>query len=311
MAQEIRHPEHIVVHTPEGSQTLVNVFDWSSLQNDSVESRFDLKKVVIRYYKNGNYSKQCSKVTMQVKVFCRHATGDNEFIGVAHSFDISNGRYWEEVDLTEQFKSLWPIPYGGKLVYVTVTLKSQCENNNLPIKLYDLKSISKLKLRRKYYAHQPVLCLYLNNDMIEKLARNGAGHAESIPSDEVLSVSENKHKTKRDASRGHCRKVDHIVSFRELGINYVILPVEYNAGKCIGSCGYDYIDKLRYKLQYKVNNYAKLLAAQAHKPKQPQVTVCCNPGEYDPLMLLIATADGSSVKQKLYHEMRVRDCYCR
>ena len=300
------------VHTPEGSQILINVFDLSSLQNDSFDSHFNLSKVILRLYKDGNFSKQCSRATLQAEVCYRHANGGSEFIRVIHRIDLSNGRYWEELDLTEQFKSLWPIPSRGNKVYVTLTLKSRCVNNRLPIKLYDLKSISKLILRRKFYANQPVLCLYLKDDMTEKLARNAAGHVQSIPNDEVLSLQDDDlRRSKRDTSN-HCRKVDHKVSFKDLGIQYVILPVEYNAGKCVGNCDYEYLSKaIDGDYVHKVNNYAKLLAAQARIRKRPEMTVCCAPGEYDPLMLLISTSDGSSVRQKLYHEMRVRDCYCR
>ena len=310
LAQEIRNPKHTDVHNPRGSQILINVFDWSSLRNDTFDSHFNLSKAILRLYKDGNFTKGCSNVTLQAKVYCEHATGASEFTGMAYNIEMANGKYWEELDLTQQFKSLWPIPYRGDQVYVTVTLKSQCANNNLPIKLYDLKAISKLKLRRRLYDNQPVLCLYLKDDMTEKLARNAAaGHVQPIPSDEVLSVPENGIRTKRSTST-KCRKVDHIVSFKELGLSYVILPTEYNAGKCVGGCNYGYINGLAARESYKVNNYAKLLAAQAHED-QPETGMCCNPGEYDPLMLLISTADGSSVKQKLYHEMKVRECYCR
>ena len=310
LAQEIRHPKHTDVHTPRGSQILINIFDWSSLRNDTFDSHFNLSKAILRLYKDGNFTKECSNVTLQAKVYCKHATGESEFTGMAHNIEMSNGRYWEELDLTQQFKSLWPIPYRGNQVYVTLTLKSQCANNNLPIKLYDLKAITKLKLRRKLYENQPILCLYLNDDMTEKLARNtAAGHVQAIPSDEVLSVPDNGIRTKRGASARQCRRVDHFVSFKALGLSYVILPTEYNAGKCVGSCNQNYINELKPHQLYKVNNYGKLLAAQAKE--QHETGMCCNPGEYDPLMLLISTADGSSVKQKLYHEMKVRECYCR
>lgn len=313
LIREERHPVHAKVNAPEGSQILINVFDWASLQNDSFDSRFDLKKVVLRLYKDGNFTKQCAKATLQSQVFYTHARGKTELTGVVHHVNMSNGRYWEQLDLTEQFKSLWPIPKGGKEVFVTITLKSQCENNRLPIKLYDLKSISKLIYRRKLYSNQPVLSLYLNNDTIEKLARNAAGHLHPIPGNEVLeSVEVKNQRRKRHVSSNECRKVDHLVSFEELGIPYVLLPVEYNAGKCVGMCNTHFITQVHEKeASYRVNNYAKLMAAQAHRRNRPEVAVCCNPGEYAPLMLLISTADGSSVRQKLYHEMRVQECYCR
>ena len=300
------------VHTPEGSQTLIYIFDWSSLRNDSYDSQFNLSKVILRLYKDGNFSKACSRATLQAKVYCEHATGESEFTGVSHHINLSNGRHWEELDLTEQFKSLWPIPYKGNQVYVTLTLKSRCANNRLPIKLFDLKSISKLILRRKLYANQPVLCLYLRDDMIEKLARNAAGHVQSIPSDEVLSIQEDDLIRQKRVTPNGCRKADHIINFKELSLDFVILPLEFNAGKCVGTCDLEYVSNAnKHNYLHKVNNYSKMMAAQDRIRKRPATTVCCSPGEYDPLMLLISTPDGSSVRQKMYHEMRVRDCYCR
>jgi len=296
------------MHTPEGSQKLAYAFNWSSLRNNS---RFNLSKVILRLYKHANFTKECSKATLQAKVFCRHASGESEFTGIVRPVNMSNNRDWEELDLTAQFRLLWPIPNGSKQVHVIITLQSQCDNNELPIKFYDLKSISKLKLRRKFYSHQPVLCLYLNDDVAEKLARSGGQHVESIPSDEVLSMSLKNNRPKRDTTND-CRKVDHIISFEELNIPFVILPIEYNAGRCIGTCNAEYLYELNKNREfYKLNNYAKLLATQAHTRNKQGPTICCSPGEYDPLMVLIATADGSSVKQTLYPEMRIRECYCR
>lgn len=302
---------HTHVHASKGSQILINVFDWSALQNDSFDSHFNLSKAIVRLYKEKNTTKGCSKATLQAKVYCRHARGESEFTGITHSIDLSNGRNWEEVDLTEQLKSLWPIPNRGRLVYITITLKSQCAKDNLPIKLYNLKSISKLKQRRKLYSNQPVLCLYLNDDATEKLARNAAPHIQSIPSDEELLVPVKRRRGKRASSKNYCRKVDHIVNFKELDIGYIILPIQYNAGKCVGVCDYNFMLQIKENESHKVNNYVKLMAAQAQRRKQPEISVCCSPGEYDPLMLLIATNGGSSVRQKLFHEMRIRDCYCR
>ena len=290
---------------------MINIFDWSSLQNDSYDSHYNLSKVILRLYKDGNFSKDCSRATLQAKVYCKHDIGESEFI-VTHRIDLSNGRHWEELDLTEQFKSLWPIPYKGNLVYVTLTLKSRCVNNRLPIKFYDLKSISKLKLRRKLYAKQPVLCLYLKDDATEKLARNAAGHMQSIPNDEVLSLQEDNLRSGKRSTSNDCRKENHIISFKQLELDYVILPIEFNAGKCVGTCNLEYVSNARENnYSHKVNNYSKMMAAQASRRNEPNTMVCCSPGEYDPLMLLISTSDGSSVRQKMYHEMRVRDCYCR
>ena len=55
------------------------------------------------------------------------------------------------------------------------------------------------------------------------------------------------------------------VNFRELRIDYVIAPSQFNAGKCIGNCDSEYLHSVTVtgELQ-KPNNYARLLASQAY-----------------------------------------------
>lgn len=318
LVKEIRHPTHTDVNSPRGTQTLINVFDWGALKNDSVDSHANLTKVILRVYKDSNDTKDdCSKATLQAKVFCKHSSGEMEITGRKIAVNMSNGRNWEELDLTETLKSLWPIPEGGYEVYVTIILKSECEDNNLPIKLLDLKSIRKLKLRRKFYSEQPVMCIYISNEAVEGVARKPPKPMPPVPGDETFKIpiddgSDNRQKRNTGARNDKCRRVDHTVSFKELRIEYVIAPSQFNAGKCVGYCDSEHLHHLTKsgKLQ-KSNNYARLLAAQAYRRENKNLMICCSPGEYEPVMLLIQTADGSSVKQKMYHEMRVRDCYCR
>jgi len=288
LAKEIKYPDHIMLNSPKGSQKLLYIFDLGSVQNNSFDRHFNLSKVILQLYKKANFTtKECSKATLQTKVL--HVNGEDELTGIAHPVDMSNGRDWEELNLTVQFRLLWPIQDWGKLVHIIITLQSQCDNKELPIKLYDLKSISKMKLRRKFYSYQPVLCLYLNDDIIEELVRNGDQH---LPSDKVLSMSLKNKNPKRGTSRSDCRRVEYVISFEKLNIPFIISPLEYDSGKCIGTCDLQYFAKVNKECKYfKTNNYAKLLGAQAYIENNPQLTLCFSPGEYDPLMLLIASRD--------------------
>jgi len=316
LVREIRHPIHTVVDSPIGTQTLINVFDWSVLKNDTADSHANLTKVILRVYKDSNTTDDCSKATLQTKVYCKHNTGEMEITGRKMDVDMSNGRNWEELDLTETFKSLWPIPDGGYEVYVTVILKSTCEDSSLPIKLLDLKSIKKLRSRRKIYDEQPVMCMYISNEAVEGLARKAPKPMPAVPNDETFKIPLDDYSDRRKRNTGvksdKCRRVDHIVSFVELNMSYVIAPTQFNAGKCVGYCDKFHLHDMTFRGELqKSNNYARLLAAQAHIRNEINLTICCSPGEYEPVMLLVQTVDGSSVKQKMYHEMRVRDCYCR
>ena len=303
---------------PSDTQTLLYVFDWSVLRGTSYGKP---TKLIMRVYKDQSLNStmvECSKATLQAKVFHKHTAaciGEEmiEVTDIKTAVNMSNGRSWEQLNLTESLKYLWPIKEGCYEVYVNIVLKSQCEDKSLSIKLLDLKSMTKLKLRRKLYAKQPVLSLYINS------TRLPSKPIQSVLNAEKFKVSLDGHSSiqkRRNTGPGEkndkCRRVDHTVSFKELRINYVIAPSHFNAGRCVGYCDSLHLHDLavRGELQ-KVNNYARLLATQAYRRKDKDLMICCSPGEYKPVMLLIQSADGSSVKQKIFDEMIVSDCYCR
>jgi len=58
-----------------------------------------------------------------------------------------------------------------------------------------------------------------------------------VPSDETFTIQiDNKpDRQKRYKERlNQCREVNHIDSFKEIGINYVILPTRFNS-RCVGT----------------------------------------------------------------------------
>jgi len=229
-----------------------------------------------------------------------------EFISQKVHIDMSNDQDSIDIDLTQNFKRLWPIPDVVFELYVTVTLKSECKDGNLAIKLLDWKSNKTLKIQRKSYTQHPVLCIYIGNQVIKNKA------LKSKPKDETLTLPTDDHHKRHAIPKGDmCRKVHHTVSFIELGMDYVIAPPHFNAGKCVGRCDRYQLHHLTFTGQSeKTNNYARLLANQATK-RNEELTICCNPGLYEPVMLLIQSADGTSIKLKMYTDMKVKDCYCR
>ena len=317
LVKEIQHPYHMDRNSSLGTQTVINVFDLGVLKNDKVDNHSNLTKAILRIYKDSNETDECSKATIQSKLFFKHANKQAEMTGNKITLNMCNGRNWEEIDLTMPMKSLWPIPEGGYELYIIVIVKSECANKNLPIKLRELKAIKKLKARRKLYAEQPVLCMFISNEAGKRVARNPNKPISSIPSDETFIIPmgyipDNSQKRDTRAHGNKCHRVDHTVSFSELRIDYVIAPSHFNAGRCVGNCDSEFLHSVTVtgELQ-KSNNYAKLLANQAYRRNDKTLQICCSPSQYESVMLLILTADGSSVKQKMYHEMSVRDCYCR
>ena len=137
---------------------MIMIFKWSELKKDTADRQANLSQVILRIYKDAATTKEkCSNATLYAKVFYRYSSGGEiKITGKKIDIELSNGRKWEDPDLTPAFKSLWPIPDGDNQVYVTVIMDSKCQDKNLPIKLLDLKSIKKLKLRRRLYTQQPV-----------------------------------------------------------------------------------------------------------------------------------------------------------
>jgi len=285
-----------------GTQTLINVFNWGALRNDIVASNVNLHKAILRVYKDSSATiDDCSKATLQAKVYCKHGRGETQISGSKITMNMSNGRKWEELDLTEPLKSLWPIPEGSHKLFVTVIVNSECDSNKFPIKLLNLKSIKDLRLRKTFYSEQPVMCIYISNKAVTKKPPKSTQNHSNISQKRYVRLENN-----------YCRKVDHIVNFNEIRMEYVIAPQKYNAGRCVGRCNSNHLHDLTVKGNVlQSNNYARILAAQAYRRKDESLMICCSPQLYEPIMLLISTADGSSIKQKLFHDMKVKQCSCR
>ena len=69
-------------------------------------------------------------------------------------------------------KSIWPKRDVDLKIQVAVTLKSECADSSLPIKLLDLKAINIMNLWRKLYSEMPVMLLYVGEKLGEDLIVN-------------------------------------------------------------------------------------------------------------------------------------------
>ena len=138
LIKEIRNFNHMsTVSSKTGDQVLTNMFDLSMfrLKTKTADSHANLNKAVLRVYKDANTTDKCSIATLQTTIFCRYKT--MEITSKKINVDLSNGRNWEELDLTKEFKSSWPKRDVGFKIQVAVTLKSESADNSLPIKLLD------------------------------------------------------------------------------------------------------------------------------------------------------------------------------
>ena len=57
-------------------------------------------------------------LTVQPKVLCKHKRETITLMIINTEVYKSNGRNWEDVNLTESIKSIWPIPEGCNDIHI-------------------------------------------------------------------------------------------------------------------------------------------------------------------------------------------------
>ena len=103
LAKENRFPAVTCVNSPKGTQIMtIMIFKWSELKKDTADRQANLSKVILRIYKDAATTKEkCSKVTLYAKVFYQYSSGGEiEITGTKIDIELSNGRKWEDLDLT-------------------------------------------------------------------------------------------------------------------------------------------------------------------------------------------------------------------
>lgn len=226
----------------------------------------------------------------------------------------SNTSGWLEFNVKKQLVNLWNPETKHAIVSVTLRFDVDCElKEKVPMKLINPVTLSLNKPRRsKLSVFQPFLVIStVDNHIKTVIARN----VLMISSDEPTILSEEQSERRKRQTQEHiCRIEDFIVTFSDLGITNILLPLTLNVRQCSGSCSINYAPNTVSL----TTNHARLMtsATNVHKnhmpilnpsPKDP----CCSPVGYHPAYLMIGYPRSVSIEVKLYSEFIVRDCGCR
>lgn len=222
---------------------------------------------------------------------------------------------WVELNVTKGIKSLWPLPINHTEVEVTILTSSAC-HKRASVYFDDPTSISlsQAKRRQRLYALQPLLLVFLSDEVLkEEVMKQQANqnYGDDITVDDSTDEGTAPGRRRRSTS-DECQVQDFHVSFADLNLQYVLAPAAYNAKKCAGSCSHQTLDQFKNL----GNNHAKIMASAAvleqlnpgtfaSDPKEP----CCVPTKYDSLTIL--TPHEMSFKYVVYPNMIVQECMCR
>ena len=96
-----------------------------------------------------------------------------------------------------------------------------------------------------------------------------------------------------------CCLYDYFINFEEIGWNWIVHPIEFNAGHCSGECTIHYMDGLRNKLVQKT----------AGSSSQQAVTNCCASTKSKSLYMLYYNNDQELIYGE-FPDMSISECGC-
>ena len=218
---------------------------------------------------------------------------------------------WMELNLTSGLTELqWLSGKISHTVELTVSVTVDCvTNRKVPVTLADPATVPLTQGPRRLRLSklQPVFLVFLSDEDLKSEIKQ---EADPPAVGDNLDIQEEREKRE---SRG-CHIEDFTVNFHNIDLTYVLVPFEYNAHKCVGSCTHSV---LRYQ-GHLATNHAKIMAsAVAIKKFDPDTPFhtqpsdpCCVPTKYESLSLLILD-DLNGLAYAVYPTMIVAGCGCR
>lgn len=299
---------YAVDHVPrstECEQVMYQHVSLKTLIEDKEERNLPLTKAVWRVHvQQVQAEKGCVRAEMEVTL---HVGGSR--LGarrvVLRRPSVSR---WIDLDLTAALQAIWPLHANWSEVRVQTSLRCRkaCKGIHLPLRMVDLRMVTGEE-REGMIALQPVLALHLRNDEAWKSIRQS------------LELQEARARTKRsedaiaDLHASHCRKESYTIQFSTIPYlrDVVIIPKEYDIGKCVGLCRYE--THRTGRPEHFIKNHGLVLTLLQLNPDgwpgsdEPNVT--CVPITYRTVQLIIQKS--AAVESIPYVDFEVAECGCR
>ncbi len=294
------------------------IFNWTSLAKSQQRKVLPVKKGTLRVYLeviprllNGD---QATTVDVEVYMNLLGRNSSSRVEAGRHQLSVTgHSNAWIELNITEGVQSLWPPKENESRVEITVMLRTDCVSaKRVPMIFTDPTSINPTQVRRRqrHLALQPLFLIYLSDEEIKEIIKK-----EKMASEEEDEATILDARNRRSASNQICQAEDFYISFVDLRLDYVLVPLGYNAKQCRGSCSHSTLSQP--KNSNLGNNHAKIMASAKilsqikpeiqfdSEPKEP----CCVPEKYKSMTVIIPKGEG--IELLVYPHMIVESCKCK
>lgn len=297
------------------------VFDWSSVGLKEERHTIHLQKAVVRTFLQVIPRLLPGNKRVPVSIYAAaHITGAepvNERVLVQSLSVGRNSSGWLELNVTDAIATLWP-PRPGAAVEVSLELQVDCRTNRkVPASFVDPATLplENQKRRERHLPLQPLFLVFLDDEAVwQRVDQDQEAEVPEEPLDGGNATA-GPGKRRRRSGRSSCHLEPFWVNFTKLGMDRIIVPKMYNAGKCVGSCDHSALSHNTFL----GTNHAKLMASAhavvqyfnvrfIHDTKDP----CCVPTKFSPMGILqFSDTEHSQFVYRTYPTMKANTCGCR
>lgn len=222
-----------------------------------------------------------------------------------------NSSTWLEFNIKELIVQFWDLV--NEQAIISVTLRFDVNNCKQKVPMNLLKRLNKAT-RLETSPFRPIL-LISTDDIEIKRAIMKSYHTLSL--DQLIIPEDYPTRRKRDAPDHICQIENFTVTFSELGIRHIILPLAINIRRCMGGCSINYAPDI----ESLSNTHARLMTSATSvyensvlsPNSSPPENPCCSPISYHPAYLLKGSPRSCEVacEFELESDIIARECGCR
>ena len=272
------------------------MFSWQSLAESQQARQVPVQRGTLRAYLQTipRLVRGGQTVPMRVTInasLLNSNSSQSVFAGEHHINVTSASNGWVDLNITQGIQELWPPRKEEHVVEFTLTLSVGCKHyKKVPATFVNPAEIplKNAKRRERHRVLQPMLLVHLSDMQVKEMVKSG--EQQTLPGGEeeiVLSEGDTQSERRKRNTGNFCAIEDFTVNFHDLQLYYILVPFQYNAKRCTGSCSHTMLARRGQA----GTNHAKIMASAKavsqvypsvvfrHPPRDP----CCVPTKYKSL----------------------------
>lgn len=213
---------------------------------------------------------------------------------------------WIEMNLIEAGRELWPKIKNSTYVKITVQTSMEC-NDSLDSSPFRFVNPAEIPLEntkereRSIATSQPFLLVMAGDD-------TRTNHTTS---------HKDNNRSKR-TTENECQKQDYMITFSEIQLNNVFLPLSLNIGKCTGLCSEDILRENSDLGTNHARTMSSIKAIQEYQPSHGDIVApsgpanapCCVPKSFEPRTSLYIEGDDGTLSMHYFNDLMIQSCGC-